>query len=127
MYFAAVLQLFKYRILSLIVFQAALCGLATHFISKISLIGRIGIATFYQEYQWLRSPVKTYLAFFLVQLAVIGLLYWLQRGGLGKTLLRSAVVILLLAVAGLIWTHYDFMHTYSHRLLKERFHLGFYL
>jgi len=35
--------------------------------------------------------------------------------------------LLVAGVLGLVITYYDFQHTYSHRLLKERFHLGFYL
>jgi len=111
----------------LIFFQAALCALATYLISRISLMGRIGIATFYKEYKFLRSPWKTYLSIIIIQLLIIFLLYILHKRFSRKINLRASAIILILSAIGLWITYYDFQHTFSHRVLRERFHLGFYL
>ena len=116
----------KPRIPLLILCQALLSYLEAYLISKISLIGRVGIATVHKEYSFLRSGWKTFLLLFGIQLALILLLHFLQKKYPKKitTLLTSG--LLLLALLGLLITFQDFLHTYTHRLLKERFHLGFY-
>ncbi|MBL7736841.1 MAG: hypothetical protein JNL51_15390 [Chitinophagaceae bacterium] len=111
----------------LIFFQAALCALATYLISRISLMGRIGIATFYKEYKFLRSPWQTYLSIIIIQLLIISLLYILHKRFSRRRTVRASAVILILSAIGLWITYYDFQHTFSHRVLRERFHLGFYL
>ncbi|HRE51151.1 MAG TPA: cytochrome d ubiquinol oxidase subunit II [Flavitalea sp.] len=115
------------KISQLVIFQAALCALATYLISRISLMGRIGIATFYKEYKFLRSPWQTYLSIFIIQLLIILLLYALHKRFLGRITIRASVIVLILSAIGLWATYYDFQHTFSHRVLRERFHLGFYL
>jgi Na+/melibiose symporter-like transporter len=117
----------KKQVLPLITAQALLCFLSAYLISKISLIGKIGIAVFYKEYKWLRSGWKTFLVFFTVQLIVIGVLYFLHRKRSKKATVYTAAGIMAVALTGLWFTYNDFLHTYSHRLLKERFHMGFYL
>lgn len=117
----------KKQLAILLAAQALLCLLSSYLISKISLIGKIGIAVFYKEYKWLRSGWKTFLFLFIAQLLVIGILYLLHRKRPKKTTVYTSVGILLLAVVGLWFTYNDFLHTYSHRLLKERFHMGFYI
>lgn len=111
----------------LIAAQFLLCLLETYFISKISLIGKVGIALFYKEYRLLRSGWKTFLLFFALQLVVIGVLYFIEKRGPRKRTVYAAGVIAIIALVGLISAYIDFQYTYSHRLLKERFHLGFYL
>jgi Na+/melibiose symporter-like transporter len=117
----------KKQLAILVAAQALLCLLSSYLISKISLIGKIGIAVFYKEYKWLRSGWKTFLFLFIAQLLIIGILYFLHRKRPKKTTVYTAVGILALAVIGLWFTYNDFLHTYSHRLLKERFHMGFYI
>lgn len=107
--------------------QALLCALSSYLISKISLIGKIGIGLFYKEYKLLRSGWKTFLLFLTIQLLIIGILYFLYSKRSRKTMSYTAVGILVAALAGLWFTYNDFLHTYTHRLLKERFHTGFYL
>ncbi len=117
----------KPRIPLLILCQALLSWLEAYLISKISLIGRVGIATVHKEYRLLRSGWKTFLLLFSIQLALILFLHFIQKKYPKKITTTLTSGLLLLAVLGLVVTFQDFLHTYTHRLLKERFHLGFYL
>lgn len=111
----------------LITVQGLLCLLQVYLVSKISLIGKVGIALFYKEYRIFRSGWKTFLLFFGLQLLVIVLLQIMEKRGPAKRTIFTATVIGIIAIVGLLFTFIDFQYTYSHRLLKERFHLGFYL
>ncbi len=114
-------------ITALVLAQAAQSLLATYFISKISLIGKVGIALFYKQYKLLRSGWKTFFLFFGIQLLIIGLLWYMQQKRGRRKTVYTAAIFMILAIIGLVMTYHDFQYTYSHRLLKERFHLGFYL
>jgi hypothetical protein len=118
---------FHRRIYLLIAFQALFTLLQTYLISKISLIGKVGIALFYKQYALLRSGWKTFFLFFAIQLAVIAIFYIVGQRSSKKAARLVAYVLIGMALVGLWFTFDDFLHTYSHRLLKERFHLGFYL
>ncbi len=103
---------------------SVLCG---WLFSKINLIGRAGIALFYNEYRFFKSWWKGALAVFLIWM----ILFWLQ-GFLQKKLIhRQAMLLhvaaLVIAVIGLYFTYDNFRHDLSHRIIGERFHLGFYL
>lgn len=117
----------KKKISILVLCHALFTFLQVTLIGKISLIGKIGIALKYKEYRFLRSFPKTYFLLFGVQLLVLGILLYTHQKATRKNHLISCAVILVLALAGLFYTYNDFAHTYSHRLLKEPFHLGFYL
>jgi hypothetical protein len=111
----------------LVLFHTLSTALQVYLIFKISTIGKIGIALFYHEYRVFRSGPKTFALFFSIQLALVIILFLISKYGSRKLIITSTIVLILTAVAGLIYTYNDFMYTYSHRLLKERFHLGFYL
>lgn len=111
----------------LVACQAAATALETYLISKISLIGRIGIATVHREYRLLRSAPKTFALFFGIQIVIILVLTISFSRMQRRFAVTIAWLLLLGGCAGLLLTYLDFLHTYSHRLLKERFHLGFYL
>jgi hypothetical protein len=115
------------RLYLLIGFQALFTLLQTYLISKISTIGKIGIALFYKEYSLLRSGWKTFFLFFAIQMAVIAVLYITNLRSSKKAARLTAYVLIGMALLGLWFNLDDFLHTYSHRLLKERFHLAFYL
>lgn len=115
------------RIAILVFGQALLCMLATYLVSRISLIGKIGVALFYKEYKIFRSGWKTFLLFFSIQLLIILIQYLLHRRQPRRKAMLASGALLVAGAVGLMITYYDFQHTYSHRLLKERFHLGFYL
>src|ERR1700761_4389959 len=115
------------RIALLIGCQAFLCWLEVYLISKISLIGKIGIAAFYHQYRILRSDWKTFLILFSLQVILIAVLLIIKTKTSRRILVLVTSILLLIGVMGLGVTFQDFMLVYSHRLLKERFHLGFYL
>jgi hypothetical protein len=115
------------RIYTLLLCQLLLCLLETYLISKISLIGKIGIATVHHEYALLRSFWKTYLLLSLLQVALIITLYILGKRSPKKITNLVSTVLFVVGLLGLLVTFQDFLHTYTHRLLKERFHLGFYI
>jgi hypothetical protein len=82
---------------------------------------------FYKEYRFFRYWWKGTLAVFGIWL----LLFWLQ-GLLQRKLVRQQATLLHstalgIAVIGLFFTYRDFRDDVSHRVIGERFHLGFYL
>ena len=117
----------KLRLLFLALGQVLLCWYETYLISKISTIGKIGIATTYHQYHWLRIFWLTFTILTLFQLALIAALHILGKRTTKKMTNLVSTILLVAGILGLALTFQDFMHTYSHRLLKERFHLGFYI
>jgi len=115
------------RISLLVACQALLCWLETWLILKISFIGKIRIATVHKEYGMLRSGWKTFLLLFSIQLVIIITLSVIEKRLPKRISVIVTSVLLLLGVIGLFITFQDFLYTYTHRLLKERFHTGFYL
>jgi hypothetical protein len=115
------------RLLVLTLSQMLLCWYETYLISKISTIGKIGIATTYHQYHWLRVFWLTYTVLTVFQLALILTLYMMGKRSTKKMTNLVNTIFLFAGGLGLVLTFQDFMHTYSHRLLKERFHLGFYI
>jgi hypothetical protein len=115
------------RLYILIGCQALLCSLEAYLISRISLIGKIGIAIFYKEYAILRSGLKTYFLFFGMQLLVIIILYIIKQKYSVRVTRIAGSMLIVAALIGLLTTYNDFQGIYFHRLLKERFHIGFYL
>lgn len=115
------------RLLMLSAIQVVVSLVSTYLISKISFIGKAGIFLFYREYRILRSGWKTFLLLLGIQLLVVIVLEVISRRYDRRILRYWASGLLVLAVVGLLATYNDFQNTFSHRLLKERFHLGFYL
>lgn len=114
-------------LLYLSAFQAILSAVAAYLISKMSFFGKMGISLFYKEYKILRSPVETGLAIFFVEMAVVVLLFVFWRFVSKRSTNILAMVLLLISVIGLAYTIYDFTYEFSHKILKSKFHIGFYL
>ncbi|RYY58034.1 MAG: hypothetical protein EOO09_00235 [Chitinophagaceae bacterium] len=117
----------KKKLSILVLFHLVFTFIQVSLISKISFIGKVGIAMMYKEYKFLRSFPKTYAYLILTQLLVIGVLTYTHQRLSRRRHYMTCGVVFLLALVGLWYTYNDFVHNYSHRLLKERFHLGFYL
>lgn len=114
-------------LLYLSAFQAILSAVAAYLISKMSFFGKMGISLFYKEYKILKSPVETGLAIFFVEMAVVVLLFVFWRFVSKRSTNILAMVLLLISVIGLAYTIYDFTYEFSHKILKSKFHIGFYL
>jgi hypothetical protein len=115
------------RIAPFLFLLAGLAVLSGYLLSKINIIGRAGIALFYKEYRFFKVWWQGALAVFAIWM----FLFWLQ-GFLQKKLVRSQAALLhiaalVIAVIGLYFTYSDFRNDVSHRVIGERFHLGFYL
>jgi hypothetical protein len=111
-------------------FLFLLLGLAVvagYLLSKATLIGRTGIALFYKEYRFFRYWWKGALLIFAVWMLLFLLHHFLQRHLFRRHAALLHITALVIAVIGLYFTYSDFRNDFSHRLLGERFHLGFYL
>lgn len=110
-----------------IIFLLILSCLSGYFMSKASLVGRVGISLFYKQYTFL----KTWWQGALVVFGTLMILFFLQ--GIVQRKLTSAkavllhVVMIVISLTGLYFTYSDFRHTTTHRWLGERFHIGGYL
>lgn len=109
------------------IFQAFLSAVSAWLMAQMSFIGKLGIGLFYSEYKILKSPVETGLTIFGVQMVVVALLFLLYNFASKKITNIFAGIILVLAVLGLGYTIYDFTYEFSHKILKTKFHIGFYL
>lgn len=115
------------RTLPFLFLLAGLSVLSGYLLSKINIIGRAGIALFYNEYRFFKYWWKGALAVFIMLLFLFFLQGFLQK----KLVRRHAALLhisaLVIAVIGLYFTYSNFRHDVSYRLIGERFHLGFYL
>ena len=111
----------------LILLQAILSLIAGFLVSKMSWIGRVGINWFHPEYKIFKFWWKTGLLFFGLQLCVIYVLWIVRKKAIARTSFITSLVFLLIAIVGLYLTYNDFQSTFSHKLMKEKFHLGFYI
>jgi hypothetical protein len=87
----------------------------------------LGIATVHKEYRLLRSDWRTFLLLFSLQIVLIASLTVVRTKCPRRIATLVTAMLLTLGAVGLFFTFRDFIYTYTHRLLKERFHLGFYL
>lgn len=115
------------RFSSLLILQAVLSLIAGFLISKMSWLGRVGIKWFMPEYSIFRSWWQTAIALFSTQVIVAGLLWLVKRKATPRIAAIVSLIFLLIGIAGLYLTYNDFQTTFTHKLMKEKFHLGFYL
>lgn len=111
----------------IIVFLGFLSVIAGYLLSKVSLVGRMGMSLFYREYNFLKSWWKGSLLLFIVLLTLFALHVWIQKKLPLATSNKIFMISVVLAVTGLYVSYDDFRHTISHHLLGERFHIGVYL
>lgn len=90
-------------------------------ISKISLLGKVAVSTFYTQFSFLKSWWKVFLLLFVFQLFIIFLLKFF-----GKKSKKIIYVITGMGIFGFLYCLYDFNFSIF-SILKTRFHLGFYL
>jgi hypothetical protein len=115
------------RILPIIVLLAILSVISGILMSGINFIGSLGISLIHQEYHFLEVWWQGALAVFAVLLILLAM-QGILKMKLPKS--RSAIlqtVLFLLALVGLYFTYNDFRHSFTHKIIGERFHLGAYL
>lgn len=115
------------RNLPFLTYLLLLSAIAGWLIHKMSWLGRIGIRWMYREYSFMKVWYQAGAAVFGVLLLLFVLQYFATRHmSRGRANLVNGIA-LLLALGGLYMTYSDFHTDLSHKLLNERFHLGFYL
>lgn len=115
------------RISNILFLQAILSVIAGSLISKMSWIGRVGVTWFMPQYKIFKSWWQTAIVLFLVQVLVLGIQWLVKRKASNKAAVITSMSFLLIGLAGLYFTYNDFQSTFTHRLMKEKFHLGFYI
>lgn len=111
----------------LVIVLAALATLSGVLMSKMSWIGRLGISLVHREYSFLKVWWQGALVVFGVYLVLL-LLHQIVDSLLGKPIAKFFhALFLLAAIAGLYATYTDFASDFTHKILKEHFHLGAYM
>nr|WP_314603077.1 hypothetical protein [uncultured Capnocytophaga sp.] len=114
------------KITSLFLFQALASVISGILITQMSLLGRIGIHTMYRQFMVFRSWWKTALLLFVIQCLLIGVLWLIRKYSSGKAVKKISGLCLLIGIVGFGLTYWDFTTT-MHKVMKARFHFGFYL
>ena len=114
------------KITSLFLFQALASVISGILITQMSLLGRIGIHTMYRQFIVFRSWWKTALLLFVIQCLLIGVLWLIRQYSSGKAVKKISGLCLLIGIIGFGFTYWDFTTT-MHKVMKARFHFGFYL
>ena len=115
------------RTLSLLLFLAALSLMSGYLMSKISLLGKVGIGLLYKQYSFMKIWWQGALIIFGALLLILILSAIARQVLKPVTGIIVHILSLMLAIGGLYFTYNDFRNDISHRLLGERFHIGVYL
>ena len=111
----------------LVCLQLLLSVVSGVLVSQMSFLGRLGISIAYRQYSLFKSWWETAIVFAVIQILLTLLQrYIAMKRPVNKARMFSAL-LMVVAIAGLYGTYHDFTTTFSHKLLKEKFHLGFYL
>ncbi|MGJ7032380.1 cytochrome d ubiquinol oxidase subunit II [Niabella hirudinis] len=113
-----------YILTAILLFTAFLSGILT---SGISLVGRVGVNTFYKTYRFFKIWWQAGFVCLVLLAVVAFLLYGIDKKFKGSRRLILLVIFLFAFLGGLYLTYSDFHNSLSHRWLGERFHLGIYL
>lgn len=110
----------------LILIQAIISLVAGILLSKMSIVGRIGVSTVYTEYGFLKHWYKGFAAVFALQLLIIAILWVVKRITTYKNFSLVNLIFVIIGLIGLLYTFYDFTST-SHKYMNSQFHTGGYL
>lgn len=110
----------------LILIQAIISLVAGILLSKMSLVGRIGVSTVYTEYAFMKHWYKGFAVVFIVQLLLIAILWAVKRTTTYKNFSLVNLIFVIIGLIGLLYTFYDFTST-SHKYMNSQFHTGGYL
>ncbi len=115
------------RNIPILLLLALISCISGFLLSKGSWLGRIGMGIFYKDYTFLNIWWQAAVVMFILFLLIFIIHSVLQRTLSQAAARISHIIALLVALAGLYLTYHDFRHDISHRLMGERFHIGFYL
>lgn len=107
--------------------QLLLAVISALLMAQMSWVGKMGISLFYKDYAILKDPISSGVSIFVAQMVVIIILHLLYILTGRKALRIACIFFFLLAAIGLAYTINDFRQELSHRMLKYKFHYGFYL
>ena len=110
----------------LVLIQVIISLVSGILLSQMSLIGKIGVSTFYTEYGFLKHWYKGFAAVLIIQLLLIAVLWIVKRITTYKNFSIVNLILVIVGLIGLIYTFYDFTST-SHKYMNSKFHTGGYL
>ncbi len=115
------------RAIQLLVLLAIISLISGYLMSQMSAVGRLGINLVHQEYKFLKVwwqgatvVFAALLVLYLVQLVLDRAFVYIA----GKIV---HFLLLLAAVGGMYLTYSDFDDDFTHKILRQRFHIGAYL
>ncbi len=117
----------KRNYLLLMFILVCLSLLSGNLTAGVSLIGKIGISFFYQQFSFFQSWWQSSLVCLALMLIVGIVLYFIDRSVSGMKRKVVLIACFLFFLAGLYFTFRDFRTDLAHRWLGERFHVGVYL
>lgn len=109
------------------IIQLCISLISAYLITQMYWLGKIGVSLFYTEYAILKSFWKVALILFSVQTLFLIILHTLYSFRKILALKILSGIISISSLLGLAYAVYDFSETFSHRILKEKFHIGVYL
>ncbi len=115
------------RTILFLLLLAGLSAVSGFLMSNMSWIGRVGINLMHKEYKflkvWWQGGAVVYGA-----LLVLFFIQWMLQKSLPFVVAKIVHVLLFAAaVYGLYFTYSDFSDDFTHRLLRDVFHVGAYL
>lgn len=116
----------KNKWIILLLLQVIVSLISGILLSKMSIIGRIGVSTVYTEYGFLKHWYKGFAAVLVAQIILIAILWLVKRFTTYKNFSIVNLVFIILGLLGLLYTYYDFTST-SHKYMNDQFHWGGYL
>lgn len=102
-------------------------ALSGYMMSKISLVGRLGINMFHKEYKFLKVWWQGAIAVFAIWLIIYIIHSIIKRRVSKASALAANLISLIIAIGGLYFTYSDFRQDFTHNIIGERSHIGFYL
>lgn len=115
------------RTILFLLLLAGLSAVSGFLMSNMSWIGRVGINLMHKEYKflkvWWQGGAVVYSA-----LLILFFIHWILQKSLPFVVAKIVHVLLFgVAVYGLYFTYSDFSDDFTHRLLRDVFHVGAYL
>lgn len=110
----------------LILTQLILALISGIMMSKMSMIGKVGISLVYREYAILKNWWQTALVIFAIMM-LLNLLFFLFQKLVGFRMSKILnIIFIVIGLCGFAYTIHDFNFT-SHKHMKISFHIGGYL